>query len=354
MAGLRTRHMLPGVHRVRAQLASGAAEYWYAWRGGPRILSVKARSDAELARLVELAAPAAVVEYQRLVRPAAAENYLSGLVQRYLESAEYERLATRTKRDLRRHLDVVRADLGTMPLKALEAPRARQALIAWRDKFKSTPKTADDRLGALALIIGWAKKRGELAVHPLEQWPRLYRVDRAEVVWTKPDLIALLKGAEPEFRWAVLLAAFSGLRLGDLVRLTWADVGTDAIMLGTSKSRGRRVAVVPVTPKLRAVLKQIGRKDLGAVLTHSRGKPWTAEGLQTAMHRAKARAGIQGLRFHDLRGTAATHFVRAGLSMLDVATIMGWTPNKVEGIARRYVTGEAVAAGMLKRLRRNA
>lgn len=50
MTGLRTRNMLPGVHRVRARLAgSQIAEYWYAWRGGPRILAVKARSDAELA-----------------------------------------------------------------------------------------------------------------------------------------------------------------------------------------------------------------------------------------------------------------------------------------------------------------
>jgi len=336
-------------------LAAGrVAEYWYAWRGGPRILCVKARSDAELVRLVEANAAAAVTAFQQLVTPAAAEAHLSGLIQKYLESAEYARLAPRTKRDLRRHLDVARGDLGEMPLKALEAQRARQVLIGWRDKFQSVPKTADDRLGALALVIGWAKKRGDIAAHPLEKWPRLYRVDRADVVWTKPDLIKLLNRAEPDFRRAVLMAAFTGLRLGDLVRLSWADVGQDAITLATAKSRGRRVVVIPITPKLRAVLNQIGRKDLGAVLTHSKGKPWTAEGLQTAMHRLKHRAGITGLRFHDLRGTAATHFIRAGLPMVDVATIMGWTPNKVEGIARRYVTAESVAAGMLERLRAGA
>lgn len=351
MTGLRTRNMLPGVHRVRVRLAGGrVAAYWYAWRGGPRILAVTARSDAELTRLVELAAADAVTTFKQLVRPAAADNHLSGLVQRYLESAEYGRLAPRTKTDLRKHLDVVRTDLGDMPLKLLEAPSVRKVFIDWRDKFKTTPKTADDRLAALALVIGWAKRRGEVERHPLEQWPRLYRVNRADVIWTKPDLIRLLKGADAEFRRAVLLAAFTGLRIGDLVRLSWADVGEDAITLLPAKSRGRRVVVVPITPKLRAVLNQIGRKDVGAVLTHSKGKPWTREGLQTAMHRGKVRAGIEGLRFHDLRGTAATQLVRAGLPTADVATVMGWTPNKVEGIARRYVTAEAVAAGMLERL----
>jgi integrase len=108
-----------------------------------------------------------------------------------------------------------------------------------------------------------------------------------------------------------------------------------------------------MTAKTKAILRQIGRKDVGAVLTHSKGKPWTAWGLQAAMQRAKIARGIKGLRFHDLRGTAATHFVRAGLPPADVATVMGWTPHRVEGIARRYVTAEAVAAGMLERLRQN-
>lgn len=346
--------MLPGLHRVRAPLTGGRiAEYWYAWRGGPRILSVQGRSDAELARLVDESAGAAVAAYRHAVKPGGNDRYVSGLIENYLASAEYTRLAVRTKADSRKLLDVARRDLGTMPIKALEAAGARQVLIAWRDRFKDTPKTADARLGALALVIGWAHRRGDLERNALEKWPRLYRVDRAEMVWTKPDLVKLLKGADPDFRRAVLLAAFTGLRLGDLVRLTWADVGQDAITLATAKSRGKRFVVIPITAKTKAVLKQIGRKDVGAVLSHSKGGPWTGWGLQTAMQRAKTRTGIDGLRFHDLRGTAATHFVRAGLTPGDVATIMGWTPNRVEGIARRYVTAEAVAAGMLERLRKN-
>lgn len=346
--------MLPGVHKVRRVLTSGGvAEYWYAWRGGPQILCARGRSDAELDRHVEKAAAAAVAAYQQLLKPAAAEAELSGLIQKYLGSAEYARLAPRTKADLRKALDVVRDGLGTMPIRALEAPRTRQVLIAWRDKFKGTPKTADTRLGALALVINWAKQRGDLNANPLEDWPRLYRSNRAEAIWAKCDLVRLLRNADANFRRAVLLAAFTGLRLDDLVKLTWADVGRDAITLTTAKSRGRRVVVIPITPKTRAILDQIGRKDVGAVLTHSRGTPWTGWGLQTAMQRHKAAAGIRGLRFHDLRGTAATQFIRAGLPLADTATIMGWTPVKTETIARRYVTGEALAAGMLERLRKN-
>jgi hypothetical protein len=64
-------------------------------------------------------------------------------------------------------------------------------------------------------------------------------------------------------------------------------------------------------------------------------------------------SGLAGLRFHDFRGTAATNFVRAGLTIEEVALILGWNKRKVEQIAVRYVTGEAIGAGMVERLRQN-
>jgi len=351
-SGLPIRKMLPGVHRIRAQRKACVVEYWYAWRGGPPILIAKARSADELARLVESKFAEAATAYKAAMTPQTSEDFLSGLVAKYLASAEFKKLGARTRDDLTRHLGKVRDGLGTMPVEALKSEKARKILLDWRDQWKATPKTADARLGALALVLSWAKRRGDLSVNPLEKWPRLYSVNRAEVIWTKADLVTLLKGADADFRRAVLFAAFSGLRLGDLVRVTWADVGEKAITLTTAKSRGKRVVIVPITPKLQAILKQIGRKDVGAVLTHSRGLPWTAWGIQTAMQRRKTAKGVKGLRFHDLRGTAATHFARS-LPLADVARIMGWTPQRVDAIAARYVTAEAVAEGMLKRLKGN-
>jgi len=353
-ASLKPKDMLPGVHRVRAKLAGGRlVEYWYAHRGGPRILQANAATPAALAREVARLAPAAADAYRELIKTPSSDQFLAGLADKYLQSASYAGLAKRTQRDRRLALDVVRRDLGELEVRALNAKGARKLLIDWRNRYQATPATADRQMAALAALMVWANENEIVAANPLENWPRIYKVNRADVIWTKADLVRLLKGADADFRRAVLLAAFSGLRLGDLVRLTWADVGREAITLATSKSNGRRVVTVPITAKIRAILQQIGRKDVGAVLTHSRGRPWSGWGLQTAMQRAKTAAGVKGLRLHDLRGTAATHLVRAGLPLADVATVMGWTPERVEAIARRYVTGEAVAAGMLERLRRN-
>jgi integrase len=351
--GLQTRRMLPGVHKVRMKLAAGAAEYWYAWRGGPRILACKAKTDEELQRLVERAAAQAAVKFAALVQPRPSLDYLSGLIAKYLAHPDYLKLGDRTRADLSLHLGFVRTSIGDMPLEAMKSDGARKALLNWRDGFAKNARTADHRVDALARVLAWAKARGDIPQNPLEKWPRLYSADRAAVIWTKPLLIKLLKSADPEFRRAVLLGAFTGLRLADLVRLTWSQVGKDAITVPTRKSNGQTVSIIPITPKARAILNQIGRREVGAVLVHTRGDPWTGWGLQTAMQRRKAALGIKDVRLHDLRGTAATNFIRAGLPLQDVASIMGWTTKQVEQIARRYVTGEALAAGMLERLRKN-
>lgn len=345
------------------------AEYWYAWRGGPRILHAWASSDLLLDREVARAFPEAAAAYARhhSDRKAPDRASLYGLITRYLQSPEFARAAPRTRKDRRTLLDRVRNDLGEMELRALEARGARAALLAWRDRYAGTPKTADELAGVASKVMQWAVDRGELQLNPLAGFPRLYRVNRAEAVWESHHLATLLAHAAPEFAFVVRLAALSGLRLGDLIRLPWAAVGEHAIVWQTGKSRGRTTAVIPIYDELRELLAEIPRGDSPAVLNSARGRAWTAPGIESAFRRAKldaarhaeataggpgARSGIEHLRFHDLRGTAATNFIRAGLELDDVATVLGWMKVRVEQIAARYVTGEEIGLAMVERLRR--
>jgi integrase len=352
--------ILPGVHRVRRPgAAGGGTEYWYAWRGGPQILRASAPSDVLLDREVARRMAQATAAYQRLhsQRQAPERAVFFGLVTRYLQSAEFQRAAPRTRRDRRKHLDRAREDLGPLELSALEARGARAALLAWRDRYAGTPKTADELAGAVSTVLQWALDRGEILANPLAGFPRLYRVNRAEAIWEPHDLEALLAHASRELSHAVRLAALSGLRLGDLVRLPWSAVGEHAILWQTGKSRGRRTAVIPVHDDLRALLAEIPRGESPTVLNSARGRPWALPGLGTAFRRAKldaaaAGAAVEHLRFHDLRGTAATNFIRAGLELDDVATVLGWVKGRVEQIAARYVTGEEIGLAMVERLRR--
>lgn len=341
----------PGVHRIRAKSASGVAEYWYAWRKGPNILTAKAKNPAALKREIARLMPAALREYERRTSPGEDSKFLSGLIRRYLESGEFGKLAERTQRDRRKTLDRARADLGHMELRSLEARGARKELLDWRGEFAKTPRTADALLTDLSTALNWGVDNDHIHTNPVKEFTRLYQVDRAAIIWTPEDLEKLLPKCAKELRWAVLLAIHTGARLGDLRALTWAAVGEKAMTWQTGKSNRKRTVVVPITPSLKSALDEIERRG-DVILTSARKRPWTEPGLETALRKAKIEAGVSGLRWHDMRGTAATNLIAFGSDLADVATILGWSSAKVSEIARRYVSSEAMAAAMLDRMER--
>jgi len=197
---------------------------------------------------------------------------------------------------------------------------------------------------------------GKVAGNPCEGIKRLYSGDRSEIIWTDSDLKRLKDGATkkpcPEsIKNAVDLAAHTGLRLSDLLRLSWSHVGEAAITLASGKSRGLREAIIPLYDDLRAVLARIPKRS-PTILTNSRGRPWRSSGFGTAFNRAKIAAGIndRGLHFHDLRGTAATKFYIAGLSIRVIAEILSWSEDQVERIIRRYVARSAATRALIRQL----
>jgi integrase len=165
------------------------------------------------------------------------------------------------------------------------------------------------------------------------------------------DIARLKASCSTEIGYAVDLAAATGLRLDDLIRLSWSHIGPDAIVIATGKSRGSRPAIIPLYDTLRSVLAGIPKRAT-TVLTNSRGRPWSNAGLRASFSLAKTKAGMAdvNLHFHDLRGTAATFFYTAGLSERFVAEIMGWEEEHVAKIIRRYVDRAAAVKAMIKQL----
>ena len=68
------------------------------------------------------------------------------------------------------------------------------------------------------------------------------------------------------------------------------------------------------------------------MLTNSEGKPWSESGFQGAWGKATIRAGIRGLTFHDLRGTAVVTLARAGCNEVEIYSITGHKPGDVRAI----------------------
>lgn len=341
---------LPGVHRVRVKIAGGRAEYWYAWRGGPCILKAAGTTDGALALQVRRGAHSAQLAYANLTASKGGpEGFLATLIDEWISSPEFKKLAERTQRDMRKWLAVVSADLGDLEVKALKATGARNTLLTWRNRYQKTPRTADHLLSAVAQVLKWARDNGKTDADPLQDWPRLYSVDRSHVIWTPAEIERICLHAEPELQRAVLLAAYTGLRQGDLLRLTWADIG-DATITRKTRKRGRTVHI-PIVPELRTVLDACPKGDWLQVLTKD-GAPWRVSTLEKRFSIARAKAGIVGKRWHDFRGTYATLLARSGIEISSIAQIMGWNKETAEDVISLYVSGEAVALAAVERLKR--
>ncbi len=201
-----------------------------------------------------------------------------------------------------------------------------------RSQWDDRPRTADYGIQVLSTVLSYAvDPLGKIASNQCEGIKRLYSADRSEIIWTDADIaeFKLARGPHdnpacpPELVHAVDLATHTGLRLGDLIRLSWSHIQNDAIVMRTAKSNHQREAIIPIYDDLRTVLDSIPKRAT-SVLTSARCKPWTSNGLSTAVQRAKAAAkwSHRDLHFHDLRGTAATKFYVAGLSLRVIAEIM--------------------------------
>jgi integrase len=140
-----------------------------------------------------------------------------------------------------------------------------------------------------------------------------------------------VRAASPpaHFHLPLLLALWSGQRQGDLLRLPWSAYDGTHIRLRQSKG-GTRVTI-PVGAPLKAAL-DAATKHGPLILTNSLRRPWTSHGFQASWGIAARKAGIVGVTFHDLRGTAVTRLAIVGCSEAEIAYITGHSLRDVRSI----------------------
>jgi integrase len=332
---------LKGIAKVTAK---GRA-YYYAWRGGPRLEG-------------EPGTPAFFASYNKAIeehRTPDTSRFRS-LVTAYKASADYKKLEASTKQNWAPWLDRISDYFGDLSIAQFDRPeKIRPKIRQWRNQWADKPRTSDYGIQVLSRILSYAvDPLGKLASNPCEGIKRLYTVDRAEIVWAETEIAQLKKTCSPEIAHAVDLASHSGLRLGDLLRVSWSHVKEHTIEITTSKSKHRREAIIPLYDALRNILAEIPKRST-TILTNSRGRPWTPDGFGSLFIKVKNAAGLadRDLHFHDFRGTAATRFYVAGLSERVIAEIMGWEEDHVARIIRRYVDRAAATKAIIRQLNEN-
>ena len=109
--------------------------------------------------------------------------------------------------------------------------------------------------------------------------------------------------------------------------------------------------VLPIAAPLKAAL-AAAKKHGPLILTNKAGRPWTSHGFQASWHMAARKAGIMGLTFHDLRGTAVTRLAIVGCTEAEIATITGHSLRDVRSIldAHYLARDPALAESAIRKL----
>jgi integrase len=214
------------------------------------------------------------------------------------------------------------------------------------------PKTVQDIHSVLSSALNAARRMRLIPTSPAADvtLPRRPREERRTL--TDEQAMQLLEAAEAAgdpltALWFV--AAYTGMRKGECLGLSWRDVDLDRGLLHVRQQlnridhrkvltdpKGRGMRTIPIaTPAVDALrahrLRQaeqrlaagVGWQDSGLVFTPPDGTPIEPTRVNVLFDRAIARAGVLRITFHELRHTTATLLLAAGVPLPVVSAILG-------------------------------
>ena len=216
-----------------------------------------------------------------------------------------------------------------------------------------SPWTVKRILGALSCVFTFALRRGYVATHPFhrlerDERPQPLRSDQR--VLTCTELARLFAACPPRYRPLLLTGAYTGMRLSEVLGLSWGDIdfADGSIHVRHQLARGRggvpphrippktraSVREIPLLPQLAAVLRLHKRRshftaESDYVFATAHGTPFLHHNVsKRVLRRAATGAGLdrpdRRVRFHDLRHTFASHLIiDIRLDVAQVSAILG-------------------------------
>ncbi len=195
----------------------------------------------------------------------------------------------------------------------------------------------------LRTILGTAVEDGLIAKNPCVIKNGGVERSPERPVATIAQIYALAGAVGPRFRALVLTAAFTGLRLGELLGLSRRHLDLEAATVTVVRQRqqfadgtqiltepktaaGRRTVTLPalIAEELATHLARYTPEDPDAfVFVGERGGPLRRHVWQKAWDEARAGLGLEHLHFHDLRHTGNTLAAATGASTKELMARLG-------------------------------
>lgn len=276
---------------------------------------------------------------------------LGPYLQRWLDDVR-PRLAPAT---WRKHESVVRVHLvpgvGQLRLSELSVNDCRR--LMGRIGAELDPQTVRHVRSTLRRCLADALRDGLVIrnVAALAEPPPMHKAERTYL--TTAQVRRLIEEGRDDRLWPLwVVIVTTGLRVSEALGLAWSDVGPDSVTVRhqlaridgewvrsapkTRRSR-RTVALIPVA--VEALAEQRRRQDVergdhprpidGLVFTTPTGAPIHATNILPPFRALLARLGLPRVTVHDLRHSAASMMLAAGVPLPVIADILGHSTVRV-------------------------
>jgi integrase len=338
------------------------------WRGS--LILSHPDGDRRVRRVVSGRSRAEVVRKLDALKRDSSAGYASGettgaYLAQWIEAIR-PRLRPATHREYARHVRGYLAPLADVPLTAL-TPGHVERLLAAMLSADLSPMTAAHARATLRRALHDAERDGLVSrnVAGLARPPRVTRkemhpLNAAEV----RGLIDATHKDELGPLWA--LAVGSGLRLGELLGLTWQDIDPAQLVVRRAMarahdggwelaepktSRSRRTVMLPAVAR-EALDRRRARQEAdrqaagtawqdraGMVFTDTVGRPLRPPDVSDEWRRTRRRHGLT-VRLHDLRHTFASLLLGAGAPLKVVSDALGHSTIAITADTYAHVTPE--------------
>lgn len=229
-------------------------------------------------------------------------------------------------------VDSFLACLGKRAEKPLTALVAKDvdAFLDARLKQGVSPSTACLDVRILRTALNAARRKGLITTNPAEavELPDVESVERG--TFTPAEVRMLVDAAKGEWQTLILLAYFTGARLGDCCRVAWEDVDLVGGSLAYTQAKTGLKLTVPLHPDLLTHLEALAGTDKPAPFVMpdmADRKPGGRKGLSESFKAIVRRAGLDlqtvqggGTRmiskrtFHALRHSFTSALANAGVA----------------------------------------
>ena len=179
-------------------------------------------------------------------------------------------------------------------------------------------------LAYLSSIINHARREWDINIHnPVLLVRKPPTSQGRSRVLTYEEEVRLLEACEPRAnrniytRPFIILALETAMRRGEILSLRWENVNFTKRTAYLALTKNGESRTVPLSTRAIETLKALPRSIDGRVL------PINFGALETSFKRARERVGLEDLRIHDLRHTAATRLSEKLPNLLELSAVTG-------------------------------